>query len=139
MNLGSIPVNQISDETTPIHEWMDAKGLNLDVENVRFKGRVEFRGCLERVDENLSVGIHTEGMQTLTCSRCLENFDRQFNKDMLFTVEIQGQMTINLLPFLREEIVVEYPIRALCGENCKGLCPSCGANLNQGPCRCPSH
>lgn len=42
----------------------------------------------------------------------------------------------DLLPMLREQILVALPHRALCGENCKGLCPSCGADLNAGNCDC---
>ena len=33
-------------------------------------------------------------------------------------------------------IVFELPLVPLCDEDCKGLCPTCGANLNEGPCGC---
>ena len=38
--------------------------------------------------------------------------------------------------FLRELILPEIPARVLCREDCKGLCPVCGQNLNEGPCAC---
>lgn len=37
---------------------------------------------------------------------------------------------------LRESIMLELPTLPLCSEDCKGLCPQCGANLNEGPCTC---
>jgi uncharacterized protein len=37
---------------------------------------------------------------------------------------------------LREQVLLAVPYRALCQENCKGLCPSCGRNLNSGECNC---
>jgi uncharacterized protein len=37
---------------------------------------------------------------------------------------------------LREQVLLEAPIRAICREDCKGLCPHCGANLNQQQCSC---
>jgi uncharacterized protein len=37
---------------------------------------------------------------------------------------------------LWEEFVLALPVKPLCGENCKGLCPSCGQDLNAGPCGC---
>ncbi|MCE5200215.1 MAG: DUF177 domain-containing protein [Armatimonadota bacterium] len=46
----------------------------------------------------------------------------------------------NILDFtelLRQTIEVTVPIKALCSEECKGLCPHCGKDLNTGPCGCP--
>ncbi len=37
---------------------------------------------------------------------------------------------------LREQVLLAVPLRALCSENCKGLCPKCGKNLNQESCNC---
>ena len=33
-------------------------------------------------------------------------------------------------------LLLEFPLVPLCDEECKGLCPTCGANLNEGPCGC---
>lgn len=43
----------------------------------------------------------------------------------------------DLEEYLRQSLVVSVPIKPLCEEACKGLCPHCGANLNDGPCECP--
>lgn len=43
----------------------------------------------------------------------------------------------DLQEYLRQSILVAVPIKPLCEEACKGLCPRCGANLNDGPCECP--
>lgn len=40
--------------------------------------------------------------------------------------------------YLRQTILVNVPIKPLCDESCKGLCPQCGANLNEKQCECPS-
>jgi len=37
---------------------------------------------------------------------------------------------------LREQVLLAVPIKTVCSEGCKGLCPHCGANLNQGTCDC---
>jgi uncharacterized protein len=37
---------------------------------------------------------------------------------------------------LRELLVVEVPLVVLCNPKCQGLCPTCGQNLNEGPCEC---
>ena len=47
----------------------------------------------------------------------------------------QGQ-EIDLGPYVWEELVFAAPAKYLCREDCRGLCPRCGANLNTGPCAC---
>ena len=37
---------------------------------------------------------------------------------------------------LREQVLLAVPLKSLCRENCKGLCPHCGKDLNKGSCRC---
>ena len=43
---------------------------------------------------------------------------------------------IDLDPDIREEIILDYPLSPLCKPECKGLCPKCGKNVNEGKCSC---
>jgi len=43
---------------------------------------------------------------------------------------------IDLSPPIREQLLLALPTKPLCAENCRGLCPRCGANLNLGACGC---
>src|SRR5262249_20653394 len=43
----------------------------------------------------------------------------------------------DLEPVLREQLMLALPMTQLCREDCKGLCPRCGQDWNQGPCSCP--
>ncbi len=49
-----------------------------------------------------------------------------------------GKPVLDLDELLRQQVVSELPIRSLCGSACRGLCPQCGADLNQGLCACPA-
>jgi uncharacterized protein len=44
---------------------------------------------------------------------------------------------IDLGDAIREALILAMPEYPLCREDCRGLCPRCGADLNQGPCACP--
>lgn len=44
---------------------------------------------------------------------------------------------IDLRPAVREELLLAVPQWVLCGDDCRGLCPRCGTDLNAGPCACP--
>jgi uncharacterized protein len=43
----------------------------------------------------------------------------------------------DLSEYIRQAILMEAPLKPLCSEECKGLCPTCGMNLNEGACDCP--
>ena len=51
-------------------------------------------------------------------------------------VEYFDGRTLDLLALAVEELIVSLPDYPLCREDCKGLCPECGAELNLGPCSC---
>ena len=51
-------------------------------------------------------------------------------------VPILSGEIVDLSELIREAIVINAPVRELCSEDCKGICPRCGANLNEGECQC---
>jgi uncharacterized protein len=48
---------------------------------------------------------------------------------------IHGE-TVDLDAIIREQVYLALPMKNVCREDCAGLCPVCGANLNEGPCSC---
>jgi len=106
-------------------------------------------GKMVSVKGNITAGINLE------CSRCLESFtlpiktvyeytflpaeDMPGNEETELTGEDLGLSyyrndTIDLDPIILEQIVIQIPIKPLCKESCKGLCPVCGINLNVASC-----
>ncbi len=105
-----------------------------------------------RVKGNVSVRMR------FACSRCLENFDAdicsaftmfytkgsqidsdedevELAEEDLVSVSYEGD-EIDFAPEVAEQVIMELPLKPLCREGCKGLCPSCGADLNEGDCGC---
>lgn len=54
-------------------------------------------------------------------------------------IQVGPERTLDLDELLRSDILLELPYKYLCSEECKGLCASCGKNLNEGPCGCNLH
>ncbi len=50
-------------------------------------------------------------------------------------IEFDGEQ-VDLVPMVRELILLEAPATPLCREDCRGLCPTCGTDLNTGSCEC---
>ena len=63
-----------------------------------------------------------------------EDFDSDADEFIIHLVD--GSPEIDLAALCWEEFVLALPVRPLCAPDCKGLCPQCGANLNEGSCSC---
>ena len=99
--------------------------------------------------EALSNGISVHGSATATwegeCRRCLDPLRRLVTVDLdeLYQVHpdspdayaIENDQ-INLLPMVRENLLLAIPLGPLCTEDCPGICPVCGADLKVAACGC---
>ncbi|MDB4905687.1 MAG: hypothetical protein JWO05_471 [Gemmatimonadetes bacterium] len=92
------------------------------------------------------------GMVTIPCRRCLTPTSEAVESEFHFIlvedgtegadddpdvfVIPAGAHEADLAPIVREQWVLDAPQFLLCREDCKGLCPTCGADLNAGDCGC---
>jgi uncharacterized protein len=81
------------------------------------------------IEEELPIAGHT--LEMLEAAQ--EEEIPEDEREPLFVDSI-----FDLTELLRQSILLALPMRPLCSEECKGLCPHCGANLNEGPCGCPT-
>jgi uncharacterized protein len=108
-----------------------------------------------RAGEKVQLAGSVNAKVAFECDRCLkplempisQSFDllyipplgvgeeKELGDDDLSTSFYQGE-AIDLDDLVREQIELALPMARLCSETCLGLCPSCGANLNQGKCSC---
>ena len=110
--------------------------LDLDIGVMHFPENLQLKAEAWKSGEDLTVQAHVEGMRHFTCSLCLEEFNNLFEKDFALHYYIKGLDSLNIEQDVRDEIILEHPIRILCQPDCKGLCPFCGANLNHESCDC---
>jgi uncharacterized protein len=110
----------------------------------RTKGTVE----LTRMDEEIMAHFKGAVKVKITCDRCLADFTAEiplnFRQEYLLdpsqadfeklAVEKGGK--IDVTEPIRQEIITHLPVKKLCQEDCQGLCPSCGKNLNVEKCKC---
>jgi uncharacterized protein len=76
---------------------------------------------------------------TMECHRCLKRFDHPAEStDYIWEqpVTLSGDEIIDLTEGIREDIMLRLPLKNLCSQDCKGLCPQCGKDLNEGACGC---
>jgi uncharacterized protein len=134
--------------------------VDLGNENMRQIGNLDWAASAERAGSEIRIAGTLDTTIESACSRCLEParidvhkpFDLFFRErdEAMFDedeeVELEEKETrtafftgtkLAIADILREQILLALPMKALCTVDCKGLCPTCGTNLNSGPCGCP--
>jgi uncharacterized protein len=133
-----INVKRIPAEGEDLHGADPATIIDVDNPDVHFKEDVRYDLHAQLQGNALLVTGRLATAATLRCSRCLRTFPQPLLvREFVFHEELKGDDFVDLTAQMREDIILELPQRALCDSACKGLCPRCGADWNQGACRCP--
>lgn len=156
-----IPLNSIPDTGRELTlelgpEWFAAWGeedAGMEFTAAVVTGAVR----LERHGRDILVRGHLSGHLKLTCSRCLEPFAAPVaaDFDLLLVpgpepvsaqeeelsapeldLDFYAGEVVDLESILKEQIILMVPLKPLCAETCRGLCPLCGQNLNRESCGC---
>jgi uncharacterized protein len=108
-------------------------------EDIQFINPVDVKFDLEKVSNNVWAKIGVAAKFKTICSRCLEPIESSVKEHLKLNFPIEKQTdAIDLGEDIRQEMVMDIPLRLLCKEDCKGLCVHCGVNLNIEKCQCAS-
>ena len=137
MDLSNVQPLRSGDAVVPFRENLDTVKLGLDMDIMSFENPLVVEGTMTFTGDDLLMEARAVGTKNFACSRCLKEFSEDFAKDVFLNFEFEDGHSINVLPELSEELLVDSPIHVLCKEDCRGLCSRCGSDLNAGPCACP--
>ena len=85
--------------------------------------------------KEITVQGRVQGVRTVRCDRCLQESEQSFDEKFLETASTSDEI-IDIMSFVRQTLALTEEIQFLCKPDCKGLCPQCGQNLNEGSCQC---
>lgn len=137
-----------ADEVVPVDYTYHISDLIFDTYNplkepVQVSGRFYQEAGVVQCD--LNVHFAFDGY----CDRCAEAVHKSYefpvqkvfvprldNNDDFEDYIVVSNASVDLDAFVREEILLFLPSKILCKDDCKGLCPKCGKNLNEGSCDC---
>ncbi|MBC2890451.1 DUF177 domain-containing protein [Gordonibacter massiliensis] len=119
-----------------------------------FEGPLAWQVDVTNTGDALLVTGTVEGEAKTSCARCVDEFSFSVTGEIegYFLIDSEKEApedmdddefdvlpednVIDLEPLIRAALLLEFPLVPLCDDDCKGLCPTCGANLNEGPCAC---
>ena len=127
--------------------------FELDYSDMEFNGEtpvtqpVRVSGRVRNVADALLLEGDAVTTLSLVCDRCLQPFTREKTVvlDTLLAGEVENEDSdivlldgdeVDLDELVREAFILDMDTKHLCSENCKGLCPGCGVDLNHEECRC---
>lgn len=132
-----IKIAQIPDSGLQLSESCRPSDLDLNGADIKFTEPINLSCEVSKGINNVSVSLKINTTMHLNCSRCLEEFTIPLSKEVKLNFPIEHKKeVVDLTDNLREEIMLGYPLKPLCRPDCRGLCSSCGQNLNQGKCNC---
>ncbi|MEO0265895.1 MAG: DUF177 domain-containing protein [candidate division WOR-3 bacterium] len=150
-----IDILNLKDGTTEYFERLSELELDISAFDFHLDGPVDSHIVVNKTGNKVKVTIIADFTVKMTCSRCLEEFTTRFhtedtyfvqpgkepeeneekylNDEDVFTIFAPTQ-EIDTLPLVRDSVILSVPMKPLCKEDCKGLCPVCGVNLNLEKC-----
>lgn len=122
-------------------ELLEKNKLNKDI---------QFNGKFFKVEKSLLLNAEITYSYSETCARCLEEFENKIttNFNAIIVDEINEDYEaedieilikdgcIDLEEPIKQIVYLSMPMKALCNNDCKGMCSKCGINLNTGKCEC---
>ena len=132
-----ISLRQLPDKGLDWDGIVTAEDLDLPKELFDCLSPLSVRAAFQRAGDEVIGSFEVKGKYRLTCCRCVEDFERE--RTDRFEVFFDVGPTDEVIDFrddLRQELILAASVISLCREDCQGLCPHCGMDLNQGKCNC---
>ncbi|HSU12581.1 DUF177 domain-containing protein [Longimicrobium sp.] len=148
LNLAAVDRGEVSlrEQVPPDHPMWNDTGVELTEP-------LEVDLTANSVGEGVLVRGTLRTKVRMSCRRCLEPVDSEVDEhvDLLFAPPMadgedvdDGEVyplpargdDLDLTGAVREQVLLQAPQFTLCREDCRGLCPTCGRDLNQGSCEC---
>ncbi|MEM7816404.1 MAG: DUF177 domain-containing protein [Candidatus Aenigmatarchaeota archaeon] len=132
-----IAVEKIKDKEIELEEDILASSWDMDSFDIKFVDKIHLNCKFRRIANEIFIDTRVFLRRIIICSRCLEEVGQIVLQDFKFFYEVKelGDY-LDMDEKIREEILLDFPMKVLCREDCKGLCPKCGLNLNFYECNC---
>lgn len=132
-----IEVAKITDESVTLEETISSSAWGLDNFDVKFGAEINFVCTFARYGNEILVEGQARFRREAVCGRCLKEVNEDIENDFRLNYNaLSSGEEICVDDDVREQILLEHPMRFLCSEDCKGICAGCGANLNNEKCSC---
>ena len=134
----TIDVARLDRDGEEVEGVLDDAVLDLHDEYLHPFAGIRYRLTVQLAGRELLARGTLEQDFEAVCSRCGADFDFTVTvPDFLASLETDEKTEFaDLTDELRQSIILALPTYPVCRADCRGVCPTCGKNLNEGPCTC---
>jgi len=133
--LGSVGAS-VSEE-----QGFDIEEIKIQSRKIKFPHHPFVRVIVTNTEEDILVQGSVTGEAQLSCTRCLRpinwpisrEFTETYSKDELNLAE---NKILDISEEIYQHLVLSIPMQTICSNNCMGICPGCGQDLNKVECQC---
>ena len=118
---------QISDKNFELDEGISGRIMD----SLSVHGKIE-----KLINSKLFITFTVEGTMIYPCSRCLDDVPEEISYQFEEEIEPTNDGVVLLDEYINDCLYINEPNKILCKEDCLGLCPICGTNLNISECDC---
>lgn len=134
-----ILVKEIRKKPMDIETMLPASDIGLNSKDFECLTPLDLKAHVENFGETIVAQVSVGLEFYCQCSRCLEKKASHYKSQYHFDYAVDAATEfIDVGDDLRQELILNVPAWNLCRQDCRGLCPGCGVNLNQEQCRCLS-
>lgn len=120
-----------------LSENISAATWELDSYDIEFVDDIAVKCEFHRYGDAIVVNVKTKAKRVITCSRCLKKTEQIVNDEFDLDYNIPELTAfLEIDPDIREQLLLNSPMRILCRPDCKGVCSCCGVDLNSEECKC---
>lgn len=131
-----VNVSEIPKAGLFLEETSTGKDLDIERQDLKFNEPLKITATVNREYDNVLIHLSVEARAEFPCSRCLDRGIYNIKKEIDIVKPIAEEKVVDINEILRDEIILDYPIKLLCRDDCKGICAGCGNNLNKRQCVC---
>ena len=132
-----INVKKIPSRGLDLKETVPPSAIGLEPGDIDLLSPLDIHSKVELVQNTVLVHTQVKAKFSFTCARCLEAVEEERIEEFDFDYQIDKTTeSIDLGEDIRQEMIIERPVKILCKEDCKGLCSKCGVSLNIETCKC---
>lgn len=132
-----VAVEDITETSTRLEEDIDAGLWEMDSFDIKFLSKINLTCTFMKSGKDILVDAEVTTHRQITCSRCLEVVEQALTQHFDFHYAVAGVgKYLEMDKDIREQVLLNFPMKVLCKADCRGICPHCGTNLNRQKCQC---
>ncbi len=146
-----IPILHLLDGIHRFEETIESESLNFYQQEV-YPHALHVRADVDKFRETIRCQVHLRTEAHYVCDRCLKEYEVPLDGEFELLLHVGREaletdednvvnlpaetLEFDLTDYITEYLILAVPMKKLCRESCKGICPGCGADLNTEPCTC---